>query len=172
MHDGVVYQRARTAEIWWIRYRDRKGVAPKRVKHKPLIGRKQIKRLRERLQARDANLFEVFRKGESLAYEQWADFFLENLFQAACACCEDTQAKTKTCIKHLKAAFGMSRLVDITADHIEIYLRDRLRQRVRIKSSLGFREKGVLQPATDTPEEASRPQARVERCREEEIAPR
>ncbi len=49
---------------------------------------------------------------------------------------------------HVTRFFASSSLVDMTADHVEIYLRDRLRQRVRIKSSIGFREKGVLQPAT------------------------
>ena len=62
-------------------------------------------------------------------------------------CGEDSRDKS-TCREAPKGAFASGSLVDLTPDHIEIYLRDRLRQRVRIKSSLGFREKGVLQPAT------------------------
>jgi integrase len=61
---------------------------------------------------------------------------------------EKTHEVNLRAAKHLKFAFGSSKLVDITADHIELYLRDRLRQRVRIRSSLGIKEGGVLKPAT------------------------
>ena len=61
---------------------------------------------------------------------------------------ERTHEINQRAAKHLNSAFAASRLVDITADGIEVYLRDRLRQRIRIKSSLGFREGNVLQPAT------------------------
>ena len=76
-HDGVVYQTEGT-QVWWIRYRDRNGVAPKRVHARPRTGNEANKRLRERLQARDNNVLEVVRKGEALSFGQWADFFLEN----------------------------------------------------------------------------------------------
>src|SRR3984893_3316668 len=75
-YDGVVYQRAGTA-IWWIRYRDRKGIA-RRESSLTADWQEANRKLRERLQARDDNLLEVMRKGETLAYGQWADFFLEN----------------------------------------------------------------------------------------------
>jgi len=52
------------------------------------------------------------------------------------------------CANHLKAAFPGRRLVDITADAIEDYLRNRLRQRVRIKVARGYREKGILKSST------------------------
>jgi hypothetical protein len=48
------------------------------------------------------------------------------------------------CANHLKAAFSGGKLVDITADAIEDYLRRRLRQRVRVKVAQGYREKGIL----------------------------
>lgn len=69
-YDGVVYRRAGT-EIWWIRYRDRKGVA-RRESNLPADRQEANKKLRERLQARNDNLLEVIRKGETLAYRQWA----------------------------------------------------------------------------------------------------
>ena len=50
--------------------------------------------------------------------------------------------------KHLKPVFGMSKLVDITANTIELYLRRRLRQRIQIRTALGYREGNVLQAAT------------------------
>src|ERR1700730_890331 len=144
-YDGVVYQRAGT-EIWWIRYRDRKGVA-RRESSQTADWQEANKKLRERLQARDANLLEVVRKGESLAYDQWADFFLENYSKPPVRA-EKTHEANERCIKHLKAAFGISRLVDITADSIELYLRERLRQRVRVKVKLGYKLLGAIKSTT------------------------
>ena len=43
-------------------------------------------------------------------------------------------------MKHVKAAFATSRLVDITADSIELFLRDRLRQRIRVKAKLSYKD--------------------------------
>jgi integrase len=144
-YDGVVYRRAGT-EIWWIRYRDRKGIARR---ESSLTGDwdEANKKLRERLQARDDNLLEVIRKGETLAYGQWADFFLENYSKPPVRA-EKTHEANERCTKHLKAAFAMCRLVDITADSIEMYLRDRLRQRVRVKVKLGYKQLGAIKATT------------------------
>jgi integrase len=51
-------------------------------------------------------------------------------------------------MKHLKAAFGTSRLVDLTADSIELYLRERLRQRVSVKAKLGYKQLGAIKSTT------------------------
>src|SRR6202140_2935018 len=144
-YDGVVYRRPGT-QIWWIRYRDRKGVA-RRESSLTADWQEASKRLRERLQARDHNLLEVVRKGESLAYEQWADFFLENYSKPPVRA-EKTHEANERCTKHLKAAFGTSPLVDITADSIELYLRERLRQRVRVKVKLGYKLLGAIKSTT------------------------
>ncbi len=61
---------------------------------------------------------------------------------------EKTHEANKRCTKHLKAAFDASRLVDITADSIELYLRERLRQRVRVKVKLGYRQLGAIKSTT------------------------
>jgi integrase len=144
-YDGVVYRRTGTG-IWWIRYRDRKGIA-RRESSLTADWDEANKKLRERLQARDDNLLEVTRKGETLAYGQWVDYFLENYSKPPVRA-EKTHEANKRCIKHLKAAFAMSRLVDITADSIEMYLRDRLRQRVRIKVKLGYKQLGAIKATT------------------------
>ena len=136
-YDGVVYKRAGTA-IWWIRYRDRKGIA-RRESSQTGDWQEANKKLRERLQARDENLLEIVRRGETLSYGQWADFFLENYSRPPVRA-EKTHNANERCTKHLKTAFGTSRLVDITADSIDLYLRERLRQRVRVKSKLGYKE--------------------------------
>ena len=144
-YDGVVYQRAGTA-IWWIRYRDRKGIA-RRESSLTADWQEANRKLRERLQARDDNLLEVVRKGENLAFGQWADSFLENYSKPPVRA-EKTHEANERCTKHLKAAFGADRLVDITADSIDLYLRERLRQRVRIKAKLGYKQLGAIKPTT------------------------
>src|ERR1700730_13873639 len=96
-YDGVVYQRAGTA-IWWIRYRDRRGIA-RRESSLTADWQEANKKLRERLQARDDNLLEVIRKGEALAYGQWADFFLENYSKPPVRA-EKTHEANERCIKH------------------------------------------------------------------------
>jgi integrase len=144
-YDGVVYQRAGTA-IWWIRYRDRNGVA-RRESSLTADWQEANKKLRERLRARDENLLEVVRRGETLAFGQWADFFLENHSKPPIRAAKTHEANQR-CIRHLKAAFGTRRLVDITADSIDLYLRERLRQRVRIKAKLGYKQLGAVKATT------------------------
>lgn len=144
-YEGVVYRRAGTA-IWWIRYRDRNGVA---LRESSLTANweEANRRLRERLQARDDNLLDVIRKGETLAYGQWADSFLENYSKPPIRA-EKTHEVNQRCIKHLQAAFGQRRLVEITADSIEQYLRERLRQHVRVKAKLGYKQLGAIKATT------------------------
>ena len=61
---------------------------------------------------------------------------------------EKTHEANKRRAKHLKAAFATSRLVNVTADSIEMYLRDRLRQRVRVKVKLGYKQLGAIKATT------------------------
>ena len=89
----------------------------------------------------------MIRKGEKLSLEQWAEFFLENYSKPPVRA-EKTHQVNLRVAKHLKSAFASRNLVDITADDIELYLRERLRKTVRIKTALGYREKGVLKPTT------------------------
>jgi site-specific recombinase XerC len=51
-------------------------------------------------------------------------------------------------IKHLKVAFGATRLVEIAADSIDIYLRERLRDRVVVKAKLGYKQLGTVKSTT------------------------
>ena len=144
-YDGVVYRREGT-QIWWIRYRDRKGIA-RRESSQTADWQQANKRLRERLQARDENLLEVVRRGETLAFGQWADLFLENYSKPPLRAAKTHEANQR-CIKHLKVAFGATRLVDVTADSIDLYLRERLRQRIRIKAKLGYEQHGAIKATT------------------------
>jgi integrase len=131
---------------FWISYRDRNG---KRCRESTGTEdwQEANRKLRERLEARDGNLLEVMRKGESLAFEEWVDCFLENYSKPPIRAAKTHEANLR-CATHLKAAFSGRKLVEITADAIEDYLRRRLRQRVRIKLALGYLEKGILKSST------------------------
>ncbi len=65
-HDGCIYRRKET-KVWWMHYRDRNG-----IRRSESTGtedwQEAQKRLRERLDARDNNVLEVVRKGESLSF--------------------------------------------------------------------------------------------------------
>lgn len=143
--DGVVYSR-KDGKVLWIRYRDRSGKYC-RESTQTEEWAEANRKLRERLQARDGNLLEVIRKGEALGFGEWVDSFLENYSKPPLRA-QKTHEANMRCATHLKAAFPGRKLVDITADAIEDYLRWRLRQRVRVKLARGYREKGVLKSTT------------------------
>jgi len=144
-HDGVVYARA-DGKIWWIRYWDRNGKSRRESSH-TADWDEANRKLRERLQARDGNLLEVIRKGEALSFGEWADSFLKNYSKPPIRAAKTHEANMR-CVTHLKTAFAGRKLVDLTADSIEQYLRDRLEQRVRVRIRSGYREKGPLKSAT------------------------
>ena len=144
-HDGVVYPR-KDGRILWIRYRDRNGKRCRESTHTE-DWQEANRKLRERLHARDGNLLEVVRKGEALDFGEWVDSFLENYSRPPLRANKTHEANMR-CATHLKAAFPGRKLVDVTADAIEDYLRHRLRQRVRVKLARGFREKGLLKSTT------------------------
>jgi len=76
--------------------------------------------LRER-SSRDNNALDVIRKGEKLSLEQWAISSWEN-YSKPPVLSEKTHQVNLRVAKHLKNAFASRKLVDITADDIEIYL--------------------------------------------------
>jgi hypothetical protein len=59
-----------------------------------------------------------------------------------------THEANERAMKHLQSAFGSWRLVDVTADDIEQYLRNRLKKRARVKTQEGYRELGLLKATT------------------------
>ena len=105
------------------------------------------KKLRERLAARDQNVLEVVRKGEQLLFHEWADFFMLNYSQPPIREPKTHEANGRA-LKHLIDSFSSKSLADVTADEIELYLRARLRQRVRRQTLNGFIELGLIKPAT------------------------
>jgi len=144
-HDGVVYRRE-GSKFWWICYRDRAG---KRQRESTFTEdwQEAQKMLRTRLEARDGNVLQVVRKGESLSFGEWADFFLENYSKPPVRQ-PGTHSANLRCVQHLKKAFATRRLIDVGPDEIELYLRERLRQRVKIRLGKGYRERGLLKATT------------------------
>src|SRR5580692_184046 len=144
-HDGSVYKR-KDGKILWITYRDRDG---KRIRESAFTEdwQQAQRKLRERLDARDDKLLEIVRKGEQLQFITSVDFFLENYSQPPIRAEKTHQANLRVAL-HLKKAFGSRKLGDVSADDIELYLRRRLQERVRVKTSAGFVEGDKLKPAT------------------------
>lgn len=144
-HDGVVYRRE-GSKFWWVCYRDRLG---KRQRESTFTvdWQEAHKMLRTRLHARDGNVLQVVRKGESLSFGEWADFFLENYSKPPVRQ-PGTHVANLRCVRHLKKAFETRRLIDVGSDEIELYLRERLRQRVKVRVGKGYREEGLLKATT------------------------
>jgi hypothetical protein len=144
-HDGVVYRRSGT-KILWMSHPDRRG---KRIRESTFTPdwHEANKKLRERLLARDDKILEIIKKGEQLGFEEWMDFFLENYSKPPLRAAKTHSANLRVA-KHLKNAFRSRKLAELTADEIELYLRKRLRDRVRTKTVAGFIERGELKPAT------------------------
>ena len=143
--DGAVYRR-QDSSFWWMRYRDRQGILRKESTGVNDWQAAQ-KKLRERLHARDGNILDIVRRGESLNFGQWADFFLGNYSKPPIREPKTHSANLRA-TKHLKFAFGARKLLDITADDIELFLRERLRQHIRTKTKNGYHERGLVKPST------------------------
>ncbi len=143
--DGAVYQRQGT-NFWWMRYRDRNGIL-----RKESTGVKDWQAAQEEAEgavhARDGNILEIVRRGEALNFGQWADFFLENYSKPPIRELKTHNANQRA-TKHLRVAFGAHKLFDVTADDIELFLRERLRQRIRTKTKNGYHERSLVKPAT------------------------
>jgi integrase len=75
------------------------------------------------------------------------EFFLENYSQPPMRA-EKTHEANLRAVLHLKKSFGTRKLGDVSADDIELYLRRRLKDRVRIKTSARVIERGTLKPTT------------------------
>lgn len=144
-HDGGLYKRD-GSKVWWMRYRDKDCVRRRESTLTEDWGDAQ-KCLRERLQARDNNTLPALRRGQDLAFGEWADFYLEN-FSKPPFRAPKTHEVHERALKHLRKVFENTKLAELTADDIEMYLRRRLKQHVMVKAKDGFVQKGVLKATT------------------------
>jgi integrase len=97
--------------------------------------------------ARDNNTLPSLRRGQDLTFGEWADFYLENFSKPPFRALK-THEVNQRALKHLRKMFENTKLAELNADDIEMYLRGRLSQRVRVKARDGFVEKSVLKATT------------------------
>ena len=144
-HDGRVF-RKEGSKFWWMEYRDREGQRQRESTNTDDWDEAQ-KKLRERLQSRDDNTLPLLRRGEQIAFSQWADHFLE-AFSKPPIRANKTHLSYTRVAKHLKAGFGEVALIELTAEVIESYLRRRLKEHVQVSTSEGPVKKGLVKPST------------------------
>ena len=144
-HDGSIYARKDGKTLWMV-YRDRSG---NRIRESTFTDNweEAQRKLRERLQARDDKTLDVVRKGEKLQFSDWVEHFLENYSKPPIRA-EKTDEANRRAARHLKDAFGLRSIADISADEIEHYLRRRLQSRVQVRTANGIIQKDRLKPAT------------------------
>jgi len=144
-HDGVVYRRT-NSNIWWMRYRDKSGCRRLESTHTEDWQEAQ-RQLRERLQARDNNTLHIVRKGEQLKFGEWADFFLENYSKPPIRTMGTHEANL-TALKSLRPVFGAMKMTEIDAMDIEVHLRNRLKDRKKVRRRQAVARLGLLKPTT------------------------
>ena len=86
--DGRVIRRKKS-RFWWMYYRERDGTRRKRSTFTEDWNEANQK-LRERLHARDGNILQVVRKGETLTFRGVGRFVLRKLFQTTHSRTENT----------------------------------------------------------------------------------
>lgn len=142
---GTVYPRKDSA-FWWIACRDREGQVVQ--ESTGTTDRQEAERfLRQRLDARDEGVLPTILASKSLTFGQWATWFLENRSKPPFRA-QNTHIQNLNAIQMLKPTFRDTRLLDITPDAIEEYLRKRLSQGRRYHTKLGVQYRGRLKPAT------------------------
>ena len=144
-HDGGLFKRT-GSKVWWMQYRDKAGERQRESTGTEDWDEAQ-QRLRERLQARDNNSLSSLRRGQVLSFGEWSDFYLENFSRPPFRALKTHQVNQRA-LKHLRTMFENTSLAELTADDIEMYLRQRLKQRVQVKTGSGFISKGPLKATT------------------------
>ena len=142
---GTIYPRTDSA-FWWISYRDREG----RIVQESTgtADRQEAERfLTQRLSARDEGVLPTILASKSLTFEEWAAWYLENRSKPPFRT-ERTHLQNLNAVGMLKPTFGSIRLLDITAEAVEQYLRRRLSEGRRCHTKLGLEHRGTLKPAT------------------------
>ena len=142
---GSLYRR-RDSSVWWMSYRDQEG----RFKQES-TGEKSRdeaeKVMRKRLVARDEGLLPSASPDGAIAFDEWADWFLENRSEPPFRS-EKTHQQNLGALKFLRPRFGKTRLQDITSEDIETYLMQRLNTGKRVRTKFGLTLRGKLKPAT------------------------
>jgi len=142
---GTVFARKKSA-FWWIRYRDIDGHLVK--ESTGTKDRQEAERfLRERLDARDDGILPAVLTSKNLTFGEWAEWFLENRSKPPFRA-EKTHLQNLRIVQLFKAAFGDSRLIDISAEAIEKHLRRRLESGRKVHTTFGVQYRDTIKPMT------------------------
>jgi len=142
---GSVYRRGDSA-FWWVIYRNRQGELVK--ESTALTDRGEAEAfLRKRLDARDEGLLPAILSGRNLVFNDWAEWFLQNRSTPPFRT-HKTHLQNLRVVGHLRPVFGLVRLLEITPEAVESYLRQRLSSQREYHTTLGVRQCGLLSPAT------------------------
>jgi integrase len=142
---GSLYRRGDSA-FWWVIYRNRQGQLVK--ESTALTDRAEAEAfLRKRLDARDEGLLPAILSGRNLVFNDWAEWFLQNRSNPPFRT-HKTHLQNLRVVGHLRPVFGLVRLLDITPEGVESYLRQRLSSQREYHTTLGVRQCGMLSPAT------------------------
>ncbi len=144
-HDGSLFRR-KESKFWWMQYRDKSGQRQKESTGAENWDDAQ-KILRERLGNRDNNTLLSLRKAREITLGEWANSYLEN-FSKPPFRAQKTHEINQRAMRHLNATFEKNKLAELTASEIELYLRNRLKQRVTVKTKEGLVQKGLLKATT------------------------
>src|SRR5690242_8972863 len=74
----------------------------------------------------------ALRRGQDLTFGEWSDFYLAN-FSKPPFRAQKTHEVNQRALKHLRKMFESTKLAELTADDIEMYLRKRLKQRALVR---------------------------------------
>lgn len=143
--EGRIFQRDGSA-FWWMRYRDREGKL-QRESTGTADEQEANRSLRDRLDARDDGRLPAILAGKNLAFDPWADWFLENRSKPPFRK-EKTHLENLNALKFLRPRFGKIRLTEISAEAIENYIERRLSSGRRVHTKFGIQHRGKLKPAT------------------------
>lgn len=142
---GSLYRRGDSA-FWWVTYRNKQGEVVKESSATADMMEAEAF-LRRRLDARDDGLLPVVLSGRNLIFNEWADWFLRNRSKPPFRT-HKTHLQNLRVVGHLRPVFGSMRMLDITPDAIENYLRKRLSSERRYHAIFGILYRGPLSPAT------------------------
>ena len=136
-HDGGLYKRTEST-VWWMQYRDKTGQRQRESTGTEDWDEAQTHPQRALASQRQQHSALAAPRAGDSHFGEWADFYLEN-FSTPPFRAPKTHEVNQRAMKHLRAVFENTRLADLTADDIETYLRERLKQRVQVKTGKGIR---------------------------------
>ena len=144
-HDGGLYKRE-GSKIWWMRYRDKDGIASAN-RPLPKTGTKR-KSASESVCKPETTTLCPRCAADRISLLGNGRIFIWRTSPSRHSARRRPTEVNQRALKHLRKMFESTKLAELTADDIEMYLRKRLKQRALVKTKDGFVEKQVLKATT------------------------